>query len=153
VHLPLLVRVPGVGGGRIPGYVLNTQVAATIEELAGLPLDRRVKAVSLLEVARQQHGLAQFPFLAWPSGHGRHGAREGQYKLLTWEDGGVRLYDEVADPLERTDVSQEHPDVVERLKAPLVEPVHPDGGHQMDPKTREMLKRGGYLREDGKNGR
>jgi arylsulfatase len=102
LHVPLVVRGPGVPAGA----VVDTQVglvdiAPTLLELAGLPLDRRIAGVSLVPLLRGEgEGRAVVHATTDPwMGSVQRATRTLHRKVIIREDGSL-VYDLDADPAE-----------------------------------------------------
>lgn len=134
VRTPLVVRWPGkVEAGRFDETSVLTAVdfLPTVAALAGAKLpgiapDGEDMSDILLGKSRPRTkpihwewrgGVAGYPEYCPP----RLAVRDGQWKLFCDFDGGnVQLYDIPADPEERSNLADKHPDVVERMKAMAV---------------------------------
>src|SRR5262249_22486826 len=120
VHVPLIVRAPGIAARRVSDVVRQVDVLPTVLELAGLPVPATAGR-SLVPLMRGEP-LPEAPALSeLAQGRNRFDAlREGHYKVLRAPDTGKsELYDLDLDPDERTDVSAAQPDVLARLLADL----------------------------------
>lgn len=134
LHVPLLVRVPGAAPRRVAQPVQTCDVLPTVLECASLPVPEALAGASLLPFV---HGAdeSERPVLAevWapeyvPGPELRKLERlsaiasltRGDHKLVHQVPSGrTELYDLAADPLELTDVSGEHPALVESLRREL----------------------------------
>jgi arylsulfatase A-like enzyme len=126
LRVPMLVRWPG----RVPtGKVSDTpwyfaDVLPTLCEIAGAASPGGVDGLSVLPVL---HGgipetLSQRP-LYWEQ-HGKGGfwqtVRLANWKAHRFQEGDrVELYDLSSDPRESTDVSTQHPEIVQRLRTAM----------------------------------
>jgi hypothetical protein len=117
VRVPLLIAAPG----RIPGPVRVRQVASlvdtapTILDLLGLPIPRAYQGRSLLE------GRSHLALFCTDYSLGLLGLRDGRWKLIHDLDSGrSRLFDLVADPDERRDLSGSYPDRVSAYREHLL---------------------------------
>ena len=126
VRVPLFIRWPG----KIPAGKLVTPIAAHIDLFPTLlqlcnveyqpvhPLDGR-SLVPLL----QDGPTTDWPARAILTHNGRHGGvepqkgslRTQQYRLVTEKKDHYQLYDMQADPEQKTNIADKHPDVVARL--------------------------------------
>ncbi|HEX5043360.1 MAG TPA: sulfatase [Candidatus Polarisedimenticolaceae bacterium] len=162
VHVPLIVRVPGLPARVVPEQVRLVDVLPTLLDLLrmGLPagLDGRslvplLQGAPLADVpAYSETFYERFPEVA-PAGAELVALREGAFKLLR---SPVRreLYDLDRDPDELQDVGATHPDLVAGLEAELrqVRRVReaPDAPLSMDEEERqrhlERLRSLGYAK-------
>lgn len=116
VRSPCLVRWPGQirPGTRIAPIAGAIDLLPTLTELAGVPVgaDKPLDGLSLAALLRGEPAEVKdrLIFSHWA---GKVSVRSQQYRL---DDGG-RLYDMQADPGQRTDVSEQHPQVAQRLSA------------------------------------
>jgi arylsulfatase len=115
-HTPALVYWQGrIESGSVDRQFAHVvDITATCLDLAGLPYDRilgKTLRPSFAGEPRQLHdeGIG-FGF------KGAHAWREGKWKLVRY-GGPWHLFDMEADPTERENLVEEHPEVVERLKA------------------------------------
>jgi arylsulfatase A-like enzyme len=119
-RVPLVMALPGVmdGGKAVTARVRSTDIAPTVLDVEGLEPDPRMSGRSLLPLVRGIH-----------EADARVVVSEGrQSRAILWDhyrmivrDGSQSpsLFDLDADPGERRDVSQAHPDVVAELQARL----------------------------------
>ncbi len=142
VHIPLLVRVPGMHeGSSREEPVQSIDLAPTLLAAVGLPQPESFAGCDLLA----QRGRGERPvFLEYPSydSSAEKGLLQGRFKYLhdPWFHTEA-LYDVVADPGEKRDVKADHPDVVARSR------------EQLDAFRWEHLQRGRFhLRVHGKPG-
>lgn len=118
LHVPLVVSAPGAAPRRVKGWVPQNALGGTVAELAGIGVGAAWTGGSLAAVVK---GAPLVP------GH-VHSVMKGwrvvitpQGKKLVADEKGVRLFDLVADPGERTDVAANNPDEVKRLQSWLRE--------------------------------
>lgn len=136
IREPTLMRWPG----KIPAGRTCTEVAATIDllptlaKLTGAELpDRRIDGKDIWPLMTGAED-ARSPHEYYVLMHGEGAVRAGKWKFYPWseatgKDRGaklpdqepttfpVQLYDTVTDIGERTNVAQQHPELVEKLKA------------------------------------
>ncbi len=136
LHVPLFFRhPPSLTGRRVLDEIVElADVAPTVLEMLGLPVPGAVSGRSLLPLtdARDRRLFDSRPAF----GHWRNrifAVRTERWRLVLNPDGvepddfppgpypipPLALYDTLADPLERIDVSADHPEVVERLRTEL----------------------------------
>ncbi len=128
VHVPLIVAGPGVAQGRrVRVPVSHVDLVPTLVDLLGLPDEdtRRLgpfSGESLAGLLGASSGPGRLPrrnlYIASPERLDEEAVVEGRYKLIVDAKPGagtVRLFDYVADPGERHDVSADHPEVRKAL--------------------------------------
>jgi arylsulfatase A-like enzyme len=162
VHVPLLVRVPGLAARVVPEQVRLVDVLPTVLDLLQVAVPGGLDGRSLAPLLRgtplanapaySETLYERFPEVA-PAGAELVSLREGAFKLLR---SPVRreLYDLDRDPDELRDVGAAHPDLVAGLEAELrrVREVRqaPDAPLSMDEDEREQhlerLRSLGYAR-------
>ncbi len=132
-----LARWPG---HTVPGLRIRTPVISydwfTTFAAAGratpLPPDAAVFGRDISHLFRGE-GRPPHDALFWSYG-GEDAIREGRWKLLLQKDGTAALYDLFSDPEGKKDVSAEHPDRVEAMRARLLKwKRDPCGPHSIDP--------------------
>ena len=123
VRVPFAMRWPGrvPAGARFDEPVSALDVVATVAAAAGLelPRDRPYDGVDLLPFVRGEKTGAPHEALYWRAEYAR-AVRKGRHKLI--QDRlfhTTALYDLLADPGERRDLSTERPDLVRALEADL----------------------------------
>jgi arylsulfatase len=119
VHVPFLVRVPGVAPARIAHVVSGIDVLPTAAALTpGLPTEE------LLAQARGRNAAApafeeRAAFSMSPPFLGERALTTGRWKLIERAKGGDVLFDLEKDPHELVDASAANPKVLAALKAQL----------------------------------
>ncbi|MGQ0636069.1 MAG: sulfatase-like hydrolase/transferase [Planctomycetaceae bacterium] len=120
IRVPFLVRSPG----RIPaGLVYELPVslldvaptALAAARISALP-DRTIDGVDLFPALSGRSAVAPHSRLYWRYGT-QNAIREGRYKLLQLGDEPAQLYDLLTDQGETHDLSGDHSELVERLRA------------------------------------
>jgi len=119
VRVPLLLHLPGEDAqrGRVSYNVTTLDVVPTLRGLLELPPSQQDRGQDLLSETEQR------PILGFLVGKSGQNALErdlrsivvGDFRLITPEGGPAELYDVTADPQERKDVAEEHPEVVAQL--------------------------------------
>jgi arylsulfatase A-like enzyme len=118
-RVPLLIQLPGDDSprGRRSGPVSTLDVVPTLRSILGLPPSEQDQGKDLLEAGEQGVVLQVLEDQS-----GQHDLEQdlrslvfGNHRIITTAGGHVELYDLAKDPLERRDVSSEHPDLVEDL--------------------------------------
>ena len=119
-HVPLLLRAPDLGAGRVSQSVGHVDVAPTVLQLLDVPAPEHYVGRSLLEFAEDPAAphravLAHGNFWARPLSSWR----SGDLALLLDADGGAELYRWTEDPRYERDLAAELPEEVERLRTEL----------------------------------
>jgi len=123
-HVPLILHVPGVRPREFSGAIGHVEVAPTVLELLGVPIPKkfegRSRAAEIMsgrEAKEEPVFLEVFPDANY-SGH-QVGLRSGDLKLIyRLSDNYFELYDLKADPQERRNRVDDHPQA-EALKTLL----------------------------------
>lgn len=129
LRIPLIVSWPG----RIPRAVIdeptvNMDFTQTLTELCGLPAPAEPGLDGVSIAARLKGGPAgpprtfafHFPHYTNQGSKPAGAIREGDWKLIEdYDDGRVELYDLAADPGERADLADKHPDRVAAMRSKL----------------------------------
>jgi len=129
LHVPLLIRVPGIASARSRLPVSTLDIAPTIAELLDLELEHEIEGLSLVSAL---HGtpspelVGRERFVHTHASNRVVAIRDGRWKLIWPIDlddrvlsNRVELFDLIDDPAEEHDVAAAHPDVVARLREPL----------------------------------
>ena len=126
-HLPLLIRGPGIGGGRTTKAVVgDVDLAATIVDVTGARPGHALDGRSMIPYARNTHLRNLRPFLHTTAGQGSHGrtnTREGgargtetrvpawdavrttRWLYVQYKGRGSELYDLKRDPWEMSSLA------------------------------------------------
>lgn len=131
LRVPTIVRWPGVtdGGRTCASPIISNDLFPTILEMLARPLEPRyhVDGVSFAALLRGDEMQPRPLFWHYPH-YGNQGGmpggavRDGKWKLIEWyEDGSLELYDVESDPGETKELSNDNPEVVNRLKTKLAE--------------------------------
>ena len=126
LHVPMLLRIPGVAPRRIPWRVSLVDLAPTLLHVLDLPGEAAFLAqVTGVDRFRTDVVHADARILGQSSPRQseaneiRYVLRAGRWKFHVDEDGVQSLYDLEADPFEHRDVAEERGRVVETLAAEL----------------------------------
>ncbi|MFB3786758.1 MAG: sulfatase [bacterium] len=127
LHVPFLCvgpsRIPA--GKRAPNRTESVDIAPSLLELAGLPLDQKLSGksfVSLFASSGAPYDKTEAIAEGIRRGEERKCLYQDPYKLVFFRDSGrVMLYDLRNDPGELKDIAPENPDVVNRLQKRLLE--------------------------------
>ncbi len=123
VHVPLVIRAPGVPAARVGALARQVDVLPTILELCGLAAPPGIAGRSLVPLLRGGT-LEEVPSLTELGLAGTDtvdGLRRGRHKLVRTAQGREwsALFDLDSDPRETRDVQAEHPELVQELAAEL----------------------------------
>jgi arylsulfatase A-like enzyme len=153
LHVPLVMRLPGGGGARIPERVALVDVLPTLLEWLELPVPEHVQGRSFAPLLAGEDIPPRPLYSEWTA-RGVRALHLGDWKYV---DRRVRqeLYDLSADPDEHRDLLRRRPDVAERLRADtermsrataaLGEALGERERFDLDPRTRDQLEALGYL--------
>ncbi len=161
LHVPLLLRGPGVPAGRvIDGLVQTMDLAPTIaaslgllipSDLEGHDLSPLLLAADPAAVAWDRRAISTLPssFVGKSERDPEAAAvRQGSMKLVLREGGVRELYDLARDPSEEHDVAAERPDVVRALDAAFAEWTRATSasrrGEPVDAAMQQQLRKLGY---------
>jgi uncharacterized sulfatase len=119
IRVPFLISWPGtIPSGQVYDQpIVSLDVAATAVELAGQERDETLDGVNLVPFLKREKKGAPHEVLTW-RWVAQAAIREGKWKLLV---GGQReyLFDIVADPGEKKNLSSKNPEVTKRLRSKL----------------------------------
>jgi choline-sulfatase len=114
VHIPLIVRAPGLFPA---GKVVSTDVEAmdlfpTLLDVAGVATPPDTQASSLIPLLANEVG----PRAAWSQNLAMsRGIKVGRYRLIH-SGARIELYDELADPLEKVDLTGRRPIALRQMR-------------------------------------
>jgi arylsulfatase A-like enzyme len=114
IRVPLIVAGPGLSGRRVPGWVEMISLAPTLTDLAGVPPANDWVIPSLGAAARGEAPVEPRPVFSEWAAHRCVIDPTGMKLLLTRDE--VMLFDLVADPGETTNLADDRPDDVQRLR-------------------------------------
>ena len=156
IRIPLIMAGPGVPEGNlVEKQVQAIDIMPTILDLCDVRIPPEAQGRSLVPLIRDRD--AEWTELAFIEADWRNrkhdikrAVRTGRYKLyydrLT---GSEELYDLAADPGEKRNILETHPEVAERLRKQLKEWMATERGEpvpiKLDAKARERLQALGYL--------
>lgn len=121
LHVPLILRAPGLEGGRVDAPVEHLDIAPTILDLLSIPIPSQFQGRSFVPLLRGED-LPRLPHVAQTQLRGIDidSIRSGQWKLIIDRMLDTReLYDMQADPEERKNLAAAHPERVVQLEALL----------------------------------
>ena len=126
-HAPMVIRTPGVKGGRPTDRLAEfVDIYPTLCELAGLPLPAHLEGTSLVPLLNDPaRPWKQAAFSQYPRGKAMgHSMRTERYRFTRWVGAGgallaTELYDHQTDPEENTNLAvlPEHAKTVAELTA------------------------------------
>jgi arylsulfatase A-like enzyme len=166
MHVPLIVRGPGVDAGTRDGFVELRDLYPTILDAAGLedaPDDRNLQGDPDREAVAAEYwtppcptselraDFGELPERVQKFDRGLQAVRTDDWKLVVGTDGSTQLYDLSEDPGEETDVSEDHPDVVDELSEAIqsrFDPITADDDYtkpDVSPVVTNRLEDLGYL--------
>jgi len=138
IHVPLVMRGPGVGrGGQVGSLVQTNDIFGTVLAAAGAPLPDNARNLLDTSGARRyvvaEYGQPRTPhqelltrFSLQPSDfapfmRGLVAVRTDQHKLITGSDGTLELYDLVNDPAELVNRAADMPETLAELQSIMAE--------------------------------
>ncbi len=177
IRVPLLIHAPGLlpEGLRISQPVASVDIYPTLLDLLELGVPSGLRGRSLLPLIREPHSVEEVPVYseltedpggrALGSGSGiGYSLIQGKWKfLLNLRNPTHRqrprheLFDRIADPHDRHNVADQHPDLVARFEDQVLRwsaanlglaPVADTASEQVDEETLEALRALGYLSDD-----
>ncbi len=97
--MPLIIRGPGIRGGRTSGEMAgNLDLAATVLDVTGAKPSRSVDGRSLIPYARKPSKRTRRPVLHEVGPAGYRAVRTSRYLWVEYSDGSRELYDLARDP-------------------------------------------------------
>ena len=135
-RIPLLIRAPGVTQPNTATKQLaeSADVFPTLAELAGLPAPngpQPIDGISLVPVLKDPNKrIRDHAYHAYPNAKLGRAIRTERYRLVEWRgpkdaQAAYELYDYQTDPLERENLADKQPTIVEDLKAILAKHPQP----------------------------
>lgn len=116
-RVPLLVRAPGLPGGRVCNSLCETvDIYPTLAELANVPVTKRLEGRSLVpclensSASVKDYALSQFPRYE-PENLMGYTLRTDRYRITRWEslsdnrERSLEVYDHVTDPTETCNIA------------------------------------------------
>jgi len=122
LHVPLIVKIPGVAPARVHDVVELVDIVPTLHELCGLPPPRtRLDGQSLLATIAGRRPPELGGAYAEDVRRDLHVSRraffDGRFRLIDdRSQDRQELYDVQRDPIEQRDIAAAHPDVVQSLR-------------------------------------
>jgi len=122
LHIPLIVRAPGLAAHRVSAAVRQVDVMPTVLELLGLPIPEHLEGTSLVPAMRGEP-LPDLPVLGELRQSPLHRSdslqRAGWKLLVDRARKRVALYDLTHDPGEHEDLAASHPERVREMRDEL----------------------------------
>jgi len=152
LHVPLLVRIPGLTDGRrpVPDAVGLVDVMPTVLDVLGRPIPEDVDGRSLLPLLRGAGSPAPRVSVSGFM-YGWRTALVGRYKLVQRTESRAMLFDLEADPGEEDDLSERRPLVLRHVRGLLGLALAGEGhahrpeSTEIDPETEAQLRALGYV--------
>ena len=131
LHVPLLIRVPGVPGRRVGGTAQLIDLMPTLAELIGGEADPAWQGRSLVSAlhgeapprtakASRMNTKTRDPYILSKRGSREFALLRGHFKAIYHADlDDVSLYDIAADPAETQDIARERPGLAAELREEL----------------------------------
>lgn len=122
LHVPLFLRVPGIGHRHVTDFVRTVDLAPTLLELFGLPSDARGAGASLVPLftGGAHESRPQLAEIRLKPGFHANALVRGRYKLVERvPERRLELYDLERDPREQRDLAAEEPELVAELEGEL----------------------------------
>ena len=119
-HVPMFVRVPGCKAKVCKRTVGMIDVFPTLLDLCGIEIPRETDGVSLKPLLLGTDGYPdeRTLIIQCPRGRDAKKWKNSSVKTDRWRlVEGEKLYDINADPRQKDDIAQKHPDVVSRLRS------------------------------------
>ena len=118
LRVPFFINWPGhLNPGTSDEPVISLDIFPTICAVLGieLPSDRVYDGRNMMPVIQGKQKNALHETLCWDGNDGIRAIREGKWKLIQNKQGSLELYDLIADISEKTDLSKQNPQIVEKL--------------------------------------
>lgn len=115
IHVPLIMKIPGMSSIAIRGLARSIDVLPTVLELLGLNGSANIEGVSLVS---RMKGAGKASNSSYAVGMNSEALRSGVWKLIEWRD-HKELYRLDEDPLEKHNVAAENAGKVTELSAEL----------------------------------
>jgi choline-sulfatase len=162
VHVPLIIRAPGLPAQRFESAVGLVDVVPTLLDALGEPIPEELSGRSLWPELRGAGGEAPRASVAGFMEYWRSAAT-GRYKLIARSRNRIALFDLDHDPREQNDLARERPIAAAYLRATLGlhlarsrsdapaqtrRPRHRARDAQIDPEIRAQLEALGYVTSD-----
>ena len=138
IRVPFIARWPGVvpKGASSDEIVAFWDMMPTFAEIAGTEAPSNIDGISVVDALAGGPIVKPHEYLYWDYGHCRErydqAVRMGKWKgIRLGRDSALQLYDLENDIGEKHDIAADHPDVVKRIEAIMVEAVTPDPRYEV----------------------
>ena len=130
LHIPLMIRAPGMAPRRVPSNVSHWDLPNTIAELFGIEVGAAPGARSLRSMLAGADLDLDRPVLIGPVSTFQIGALIWRHWKLSYSlfNGSYGLYDQNADPRERSNVFEAQPELASNLVGMLSSAIRDRGG-------------------------
>ncbi|MCX6326765.1 MAG: sulfatase [Bacteroidia bacterium] len=118
IRVPFVISWPGkLSPGTCDEPVISLDIMPTICAALeiGLPTDKIYDGRNILPVLNGKLKNPLHETLCWDGNDGIWAIRNGKWKLIQNKEGNLELYDLLADISEKTDLSKQNPQIVEKL--------------------------------------
>lgn len=118
IRVPFFISWPGhIKPGSSDEPVISLDILPTICGVLGvdLPSDRVYDGRNIMPVIQGTQKNALHETLCWDGNDGIWAIRKGKWKLIQNKEGKLELYDLIADIGEKTDLSIQNPQIVDKL--------------------------------------
>lgn len=157
IHVPLIIRFPGIENSRIKNLVQSIDIMPTILDALNITGPPQVQGVSLLPLIIEQKNVNPYAY--------NEGGQNGEIKAIIGEDlkwkyilnvenKHEELYDLENDPSEQNNLIDERPEIAENLREELSKRIEENGrlaesyftsAAELENETKEALKALGYI--------
>jgi arylsulfatase A-like enzyme len=118
LRVPFFITWPGhINSGTSDEPVISLDILPTICAVLGigLPTDRVYDGRNMMPLMLGKQKTPLHETLYWDGNDGIRAIRAGKWKLIQNKEGNLELYDLKADISEKTDLSKQNPQIVEKL--------------------------------------
>lgn len=119
IRVPFFINWPGhLAAGTSDEPVISLDILPTICATLGidLPSDRVYDGRNILPILQEKQSKPLHETLFWDGNDGIWAIREGNWKLIQNKEGNLELYNLMADISEKTDLSKQNPQILDKLK-------------------------------------
>ncbi len=156
VHVPLLLRIPGVAVGAIRSPVEMVDLAPTVLDYLGVQSPPELQGASLRPLIEQRASAPRWIYSHTPVGeypHHYRSVRVGPWKYIVDDSGNEELYHLERDPGEARNLAASRTELAEILRERIAEPPWAGaaaaseqlGEEELDDDTLRSLRALGYV--------